>query len=669
MADKNIRIRLGMEGGKIVEAELANIGTKGSAALNKVTAATTAASGGMGRMGGAVGNAANQITDIIVQAEMGTDIFRIMGQQLPQLLVGFGAFGAVVGVAAAALGPLLRMMFDGQDPIKALTEDLKALEQAMGALRSAQEAAGADVMDLVGKYGQLTPAAQKLLENQREVAELVARRSFAAAANSASEVFGGGLTGVPVAEIETSYAALRKLREEAAGIAKEFENANNWFLPPEALNNLSMRAGLNVQAMRELGDYVYAMEELAATYNISEDAAMGLAIAAAKVREADSTAEQVSAVRALAEAIYQSTDGLTNASDEAIDLYTSLTNSLESGLALQAIDIASGIGDGADQAERLKANMADAANAWLAARSLAQQPGNLALAKYGNRGTVDTRPIEDGQGNVIRFDRNKGGGGAAKLSDDARAAKALFESTRTTAERYAAEQENIRRLMESGAISTDTYTRAMAQLNEKYAGGVSATKFWEDQNKALRESILDLAVDGENTFDRITSAIKRAAFEAALFGSGPLNGMFGGGLLSGLFGGGGGGGTGAMGLPLPFAKGGAFDAGGQVTAFARGGVVSGPTVFPFARGIGLMGEAGPEAIMPLSRGRDGRLGVQMQQSAGGAPMVLNISLTVNAQGASAGQGQELGQRILAELEPQIEQIALRAVRNASSRGK
>ena len=40
-----------------------------------------------------------------------------------------------------------------------------------------------------------------------------------------------------------------------------------------------------------------------------------------------------------------------------------------------------------------------------------------------------------------------------------------------------------------------------------------------------------------------------------------------------------------------------------------------PTVFPFARGAGVMGEAGPEAIMPLKRGRGGRLGVE---AAGGA---------------------------------------------------
>jgi hypothetical protein len=55
--------------------------------------------------------------------------------------------------------------------------------------------------------------------------------------------------------------------------------------------------------------------------------------------------------------------------------------------------------------------------------------------------------------------------------------------------------------------------------------------------------------------------------------------------------------------------------------------VNRPTVFPFSRGIGLMGEAGPEAILPLRRGRDGRLGVEMNRDPGqaaGADMSTRI---------------------------------------------
>lgn len=51
-----------------------------------------------------------------------------------------------------------------------------------------------------------------------------------------------------------------------------------------------------------------------------------------------------------------------------------------------------------------------------------------------------------------------------------------------------------------------------------------------------------------------------------------------------------------------FARGGVFR-GGRVQPFAAGGVVAAPTYFPMAGGTGLMGEAGPEAILPLGRGR------------------------------------------------------------------
>jgi len=61
---------------------------------------------------------------------------------------------------------------------------------------------------------------------------------------------------------------------------------------------------------------------------------------------------------------------------------------------------------------------------------------------------------------------------------------------------------------------------------------------------------------------------------------------------------------------LPFARGGVI-AGGMVQPFADGGIVSQPTYFPMRNGAGLMGEAGPEAIMPLTR-RGGKLGVRAE---------------------------------------------------------
>jgi len=73
---------------------------------------------------------------------------------------------------------------------------------------------------------------------------------------------------------------------------------------------------------------------------------------------------------------------------------------------------------------------------------------------------------------------------------------------------------------------------------------------------------------------------------------------------------------------LKNADGGVY-AGAGIGAYS-GTIVSRPTVFPFARGIGLMGEAGPEAILPLKRGSDGKLGVS---AGGGHAIMVNVAMT------------------------------------------
>lgn len=101
--------------------------------------------------------------------------------------------------------------------------------------------------------------------------------------------------------------------------------------------------------------------------------------------------------------------------------------------------------------------------------------------------------------------------------------------------------------------------------------------------------------------------------------SGALSSILGGGALGGAGGGGG-----------EYAMGGAFERGMRVTAFARGGVVSRPTLFPMANGAGLMGEAGPEAVMPLRRMNSGRLGVEMAGGGGAGVSVHFGDINIGA---------------------------------------
>tara|TARA_Y200000002_G_scaffold58749_1_gene44001 strand:- start:8543 stop:10771 length:2229 start_codon:yes stop_codon:yes gene_type:complete len=110
---------------------------------------------------------------------------------------------------------------------------------------------------------------------------------------------------------------------------------------------------------------------------------------------------------------------------------------------------------------------------------------------------------------------------------------------------------------------------------------------------------------------------------------------------------------------LGFEKGGVVEKNAKGNVFAQnkvvpykiGGIVDRPTIFPMANGAGLMGEAGPEAIMPLKRGRNGKLGVE---SSGG---IGNINVNVDASGSnvqsdstqSAELGKMLGMAVQAEL--------------------
>lgn len=105
------------------------------------------------------------------------------------------------------------------------------------------------------------------------------------------------------------------------------------------------------------------------------------------------------------------------------------------------------------------------------------------------------------------------------------------------------------------------------------------------------------------------------------------------------------------------ANGNAFAKNG-IQPFARGGVVNSPTVFPFANGVGLMGEAGPEAIIPLKRGRDGKLGV----AGGGGVSIGNINITVQ------NTGENLGPAAQKQIAGQVQGIVLATLANERRSG-
>ncbi|MEL6168221.1 MAG: phage tail tape measure protein [Pseudomonadota bacterium] len=148
-------------------------------------------------------------------------------------------------------------------------------------------------------------------------------------------------------------------------------------------------------------------------------------------------------------------------------------------------------------------------------------------------------------------------------------------------------------------------------------------------SRGLRKSFDGLVFDGLKLSDALSGvaeAMSHAAYNAALR---PVTNHFGGLLARGV--------EGVVQGLLPFENGASF-AQGRVMPFAQGGIVSGPVSFPMRGGTGLMGEAGPEAIMPLSRGSDGRLGVRAEGGARPVQIVMNIS-TPDARSFERSQSQ------------------------------
>ncbi|PRY26219.1 lambda family phage tail tape measure protein [Aliiruegeria haliotis] len=157
----------------------------------------------------------------------------------------------------------------------------------------------------------------------------------------------------------------------------------------------------------------------------------------------------------------------------------------------------------------------------------------------------------------------------------------------------------------------------------------------------LRKAFDGLVLDGGRASDAmktVAQSIVNATYSSAIK---PVTSELGGLISSGIAGFGqtlAAQGSSILQGALPFAGGGSFSS-GRVMPFAKGGVVAGPTAFPMRGATGLMGEAGPEAIMPLTRGADGSLGVRAANG-GGRPVqvVMNIN-TPDVAGFQKSQSQ------------------------------
>jgi len=245
---------------------------------------------------------------------------------------------------------------------------------------------------------------------------------------------------------------------------------------------------------------------------------------------------------------------------------------------------------------------------------------------------------------------------ATRISSERSAARiADYDAATDAAKRNeAAQRDLLRSLLQATPTGQfEQITREIEFLNQQFdAGNIASIEQWAE---AIRNATGKLAKDTEVKIEGLSEFSVQASrniqdalgrtITATLKGEfDSIEKLWGNMLLSlasqaiaadlgKFFGAGGNGATyiaSILGL-FGFAKGGAFGAGGApITAFANGGVLTGATPFTFGGGrLGVAGEAGPEAIMPLRRGANGRLGVEMAGGGGGGNTVIHVAAGVN----------------------------------------
>ncbi|CRI56413.1 phage tail tape measure protein [Pseudomonas sp. CCOS 191] len=186
---------------------------------------------------------------------------------------------------------------------------------------------------------------------------------------------------------------------------------------------------------------------------------------------------------------------------------------------------------------------------------------------------------------------------------------------------------------------------------------------------SMEDAVANFAITGKLSFSDFAKSVladmARIATRQAITG---IAGSLFGSAIGGFFGGGASAvGEGTMtgfseGSFVPNAKGGVYDS-PSLSHFSNQ-VHSTPQFFAFAKGAGVFGEAGPEAIMPLTRAPDGNLGVRAVGGSGaGGSTSISVNAPVNISVPDrSGEGMELDQGLLQQnMQKQMEIAAQKAV--------
>lgn len=590
-----------------------------------------------------------QMSDFVVQVQGGTSAFVAFGQQGAQLFgLISGPWGAALSIGAALIGGFGAALMKSKDQMAEAETGAKGLEERIKGINSE-----------VDKYFRnqealskgITPEEQDL-DKQIDIAKDAAAEAkklvddLQLAMNAAQGQHGSVGVALKLAWDARSLEA----REE------ELKEAN------ENLNKLLQKQAEET-AKAELEAGLDGVQKLLEAETEAQKASGEAAMQIIKDREdaETSAANKLQELRfasgqAIADSLVAETQEMEKQHLAAKAVADEIMNAYNNGEDLSKIDLKTPIQGWADVALLLAQRMGSAAAAAAAINESKEFGMNTGTPLSLEDATTPPRS------NIKNWYKpSKSGGGSRKETQEEYLAKLEreIEIKRETLGVYGDEREIMQEVakLKEQVIKKD-YDISESKLEQIVREGKALEDrmrieqdLYDSVTSTINDSLMDLvkgATSVEEAFKNMLFNIVEQIYQAQVVD--PLA-KSAGSFLTNLIGG----------ITKTQANGGAWSNGVQM--FAKGGVVSSATMFGHSGGLGVMGEAGPEAIMPLKRGSDGKLGVAASGGNGGSQDVI-----IHQNFTFAANGDESVKRIIAEAAPSIAEMTKRQVLQARLRG-
>lgn len=558
LAEQDVLIKLQVEAGQAIkQMETA------SQSVSRLTNAANDSQRPMRQLQQNVRNASYQFTDFVVQVQGGQSAMLAFSQQAPQLLAGFGAIGAAVGLVAA-LAPAVVTAFNALTKEgKTLEESVKQVETAMKGLKETFDFTDRKSLDpLIEQYKTANQETRQLILSNLELNVAVAK----------------------VAANDLNISLVNSIKD---GITELGFFKSKWIELQDTIKN---RPGFG-----ETRPFIRAPEEnLKTGFGIDQSQLDTL-----KTAQADFQAAKISATDffATVSKVYLATAKPTEDFTKWVQGIQKATKA-QKELELATTEYQSAL-------ERLK-------------------QGNTTTVKSEQQAQKEWEKARDKEIDQIQKEFD----GLQKLSEARTKEADALRAASNPLLAYTQALEKARVLLNDNKISQTEFADAVYRAQSILANSNTMVNSFGD---ALANAFTGAIIGGKSFGQVMTglatdiqAAIVKIMIIEPLIRSLKVA-MVGTGFFSP---------TTNNATPFPttpqtmpaggtvMAANGNVFSGGNVIPFASGGVVTRPTVFPMANGTGLMGEAGPEAIMPLKRGPDGKLGVAAGGSGGGT--VVNV---------------------------------------------